>query len=289
MEPFRARYGTPDATQKRELTVEVIGFHCANAHFYTGLNGIPAYRLMMFHASVSVTCGRQTHEAEPHTLFVFPPGEPTRYGRESGGWSHSWIRVSGATVPLLIAEHGIPENEPIAFGGCEQSDRWLLHLHREMQQGAGPDPAIVRSLLVVWLREIRRHTARQGRRSIPSALVAARQYVQTHYLDRLRLVDLARRVAVSRQYLCEGFRQHFGVTPIEYAIRLRMQHAEELLSNADLNVTQVAERCGFSDVYYFSKLFKKRRGLTPSVFRRHPPAPAFLRSGENPEGSGSNG
>jgi AraC-like DNA-binding protein len=156
---------------------------------------------------------------------------------------------------------------PVEFASATESDRWLRLLHDQLHHRWGADAAIIRHLLGVWLGEIARRARRVGAHAPPPGLLAAKRHIETHYLEPLTLERLARVARQSRQYFCERFRRSFGTTPINYAIRLRMEHAAELLSDAGLTITEVALASGFRDIYYFSRAFKRHAGLSPRGYR----------------------
>ena len=63
------------------------------------------------------------------------------------------------------------------------------------------------------------------------------------------------------------FHQAYGISPINYVIQLRIQHAYELLHTMDISVSEVAYLCGFQDSSYFTRQFKHASGLTPKEYR----------------------
>ena len=72
----------------------------------------------------------------------------------------------------------------------------------------------------------------------------------------------------SVQTLIGEFKKHYGKTPSRVITDLRIQKAKELLSATDCSISQIAEDCGFDNVYYFSNAFKKETGMTPSAYRK---------------------
>lgn len=102
---------------------------------------------------------------------------------------------------------------------------------------------------------------------VPRAFVEARRYIQEHWRDLLTLADIARQCHVSASHLCKGFQEHFDTSPISFAIDVKMEQAKELLLGTDLNITEIAEACGFADLFYFSRMFKKRVGSSPRAYR----------------------
>jgi signal transduction histidine kinase/DNA-binding response OmpR family regulator len=92
-------------------------------------------------------------------------------------------------------------------------------------------------------------------------------YLNRHYSESFSRKDLAHHIGVSDRYLTRCFRQEMGITPLEYLNRYRMKKASELLESGQ-NVTETTFAVGFSSVSYFSRLFEKEVGLSPSAYRR---------------------
>jgi AraC-like DNA-binding protein len=63
------------------------------------------------------------------------------------------------------------------------------------------------------------------------------------------------------------FKESTGESPNQYHLNLRLDKAKELLHTTNLNVTEVAYNLGFESVFYFSKLFKKKNGVSPKSYR----------------------
>ena len=79
--------------------------------------------------------------------------------------------------------------------------------------------------------------------------------------------EIADQVNYSAAYISCLFKQETGQTIGEYATQCRIRQAERLLLTSGLRTYQVAERVGYQDVKYFSRLFRKQTGLTPSEYR----------------------
>ena len=78
--------------------------------------------------------------------------------------------------------------------------------------------------------------------------------------------EMSAMTGLSADALRRNFRQLTGTSPVQYLNRLRINRARELLMRADCNVSEAAWRVGFSDIYYFSRLFKKIDGHSPSYY-----------------------
>jgi len=84
----------------------------------------------------------------------------------------------------------------------------------------------------------------------------------------VRISELVSASDMSESSLLRAFRGSFGCSPIEYHLRLRLEHAAGLLPGSDLSITVIAGRCGFSDSNYFSRQFRKHYGMSPRDYRR---------------------
>lgn len=93
------------------------------------------------------------------------------------------------------------------------------------------------------------------------------EYIKTHYMKPLTIPELARQCGLTTKQFAYLFQKHMGVGPNEYLIDHRMRHAKELLCSTTFSIAEVSACIGYSDPYYFSKLFKKRTGFSPSALQ----------------------
>jgi len=96
---------------------------------------------------------------------------------------------------------------------------------------------------------------------------AARQIIDEQIAQPVTMSSLAQSLDISAEHLRRVFKAAFGLPPIEYLIRQRMQHARGLLSHTSLPVNRVCRRCGIDNPYYFSRLFTRVVGVSPSRYR----------------------
>jgi AraC-like DNA-binding protein len=92
-------------------------------------------------------------------------------------------------------------------------------------------------------------------------------YIHAHLTEKLGVDSLSRKAYMSRNEFFKWFRLQFGISPLEYINRERIKLAKQLLGSQNKTVTETAYQCGFTDVNYFVRLFKKSEGITPGTFR----------------------
>lgn len=125
-------------------------------------------------------------------------------------------------------------------------ERWFVHLAEEARQ---------------LLEKRRDHHSRLK-------AAAAVELIRERFRDPdLSLQAVCSRLAVSKSYLSPIFKAHTGMTFLEYLTDVRIQHAQSVLSSSDGKVYEVAEQAGFRDPHYFSSIFRKVTGYSPSEFR----------------------
>ncbi len=92
-------------------------------------------------------------------------------------------------------------------------------------------------------------------------------YIDRRYTEKISLKDIADNFHMSEKYFSRFFKNCFQVTFVEYVNSVRLEKAASLLSTTDLSVTEVALRCGFSNISYFIRSFKNAFGSSPHRFR----------------------
>jgi YesN/AraC family two-component response regulator len=90
------------------------------------------------------------------------------------------------------------------------------------------------------------------------------RHIAMHYADKLTVKDLAKQVRLDLDYFGHLFKRETGLTVHQYITKIRIRNAENMLQSGNYKVQEVAENCGFSDVFHFYKSFKALRGFPPS-------------------------
>jgi AraC-like DNA-binding protein len=92
------------------------------------------------------------------------------------------------------------------------------------------------------------------------------RYIAQHYAECLRVKSLAARVGLSREYFGCLFKSETGMTVSRCLAKVRVTHAEDMLKSGDYLVADVAEFCGYCDIFHFYKQFKAITGMPPSHY-----------------------
>ena len=100
-----------------------------------------------------------------------------------------------------------------------------------------------------------------------NTIIPAIRYIEENFLkEKISIEFLAENCGISTSYLKKLFVKKFGISPIKYIIQLKINHACDLLHSKLYTISQIAEICGYDNIYYFSRQFKEYTGITPTEF-----------------------
>ena len=92
-------------------------------------------------------------------------------------------------------------------------------------------------------------------------------FIQEHLTQKISTDSLCKKAYMSRNEFFRWFREQFGITPVDYINKERIKLAKQLLAQKNSTITEVSYQCGFADVNYFVRLFKKTEGVTPGAYK----------------------
>ena len=113
-----------------------------------------------------------------------------------------------------------------------------------------------------WHREA--HTNAPKKMDISSV----KSFLDEHYKEKLSLEAVASHFFIDKHYLARLFKEQYGVTLVTYLQQVRITHAKRMLRFTDKSIEEIGLECGIGDLNYFSRVFKKLEGVSPSEFRR---------------------
>ncbi|WP_282942395.1 AraC family transcriptional regulator [Paenibacillus sp. RC67] len=103
----------------------------------------------------------------------------------------------------------------------------------------------------------------------PDLAGQAIRYIQDHYKEPITLAALAESLDCSPRQLLRMFKERMNASPIDYLIQQRMLKAKQRLLTTNFTLQEIAESVGYSDSYYFSRMFKKYEGVSPTAFKEN--------------------
>jgi len=98
-------------------------------------------------------------------------------------------------------------------------------------------------------------------------MATAARFLHEEYFKPITIQDLALQLGIERRRFAYLFERYTGLTPIHYLTEIRIRRAKELLRSGN-TVAEVAEKVGYIDNFYFSRVFKKKTGMSPTEFKK---------------------
>lgn len=93
------------------------------------------------------------------------------------------------------------------------------------------------------------------------------EYIHNNLSKPITVEDLSKTVHLHPNYFIKRFHEIYGISPMQYVNAERLEQAKYLLEHTSLSVSEISQKTGFCDVFYFSKFFKKSVGFSPSLYR----------------------
>ncbi len=203
-------------------------------------------------------------------IFLLFPGVWHSYKpNPDTGWQEYWIGFAGEHPNRLFKNGLLNPQKPIHHIGMNQE---IIADYEQVIQLCREQPPGFQIRLGALVMQLIAHIAvtELNARVSPSdseLISAARSIMQLHVETGMDIEQLAHELSIPYLQLLEIFREYTGMTPYQYFIQMRMHRAKELLLDPKHSVKSVAAHMNFDNQYYFSRLFKKKTGYTPSQWR----------------------
>ena len=206
-------------------------------------------------------------------VVCIPANVPHAYGAdESIPWNIYWMHLSGSQADAFMAwkEKIVPE--PVVE--LSSVDRIIELFETAIRYTIADYNDVTLAKLVqhtsAILAEIicSRVQSQSRGKKVEGRIIRSIQLMQESVNEDLALETLAQKSGLSVPHYCLLFKQHTGTTPLRFFTRLRLQRACELMQDSDKNLMTIAYELGFSDPFYFGRVFKKMMGMTASAYRK---------------------
>ncbi len=228
----------------------------------------------------------QKHRVRPGTILLIPKGITHSYqARPKNPWTIYWIHFNGHHASDFInhaAHNGTRPNQhqgcllPVGIHSRLASDFEALLEARDSTYNLN-----AYLLAANQLRQIMTHIAllqpiaRQKQSRGELDLEKIHSLMQARIHEQLNLDTLADAINLSKYHLVKKYREVTGTTPINHFIQLKIERACHLLDTTNNSISDIAFTVGYDDAYYFSRIFKKTMGVSPSQYRK-------MRTGDYP-------
>lgn len=206
-------------------------------------------------------------------MVLYRPKEPQKYvyyGSEQA--EVYWVHFTGSNVRNILKSYGITNDmRVIPAGTLLEYSRIFKQMIQELQQcRAGYEELLAMLLRQIFIIINRQMTKERTLKSdyLDTEMELAQEYFNTNYNKDLNIDDYAASRGMSVSWFIRTFKQYAGTTPMQYIVALRITNAQMLLETTNYNVTEIGNFVGYDNPLYFSRIFKKQKGFSPSEYRK---------------------
>ena len=227
--------------------------------------------------------GSREHQVGAGQFFILPPGVPHAYGAApAGSWTIYWIHFSGAHAAIYAQGMQGPQKISVATDSRIMDRIGIFEeILTTLSSGTSLEELRYASALLHHFlasmrylgqfRQSRHADVAEAEGTVPASGLAICQaavhFMQENVENRLALQQVLAYTGYSQSHFSALFRRHMGLSPLAYFNRLKVERACQLLAETNLKVNQICHKVGIEDQYYFSRLFAKAKGMSPTEYR----------------------
>lgn len=189
-------------------------------------------------------------------------------------WHLKWVHFYGATMDNIYEKYLSQGGRP--YFRTNELDNYSVLL-QEVYNIANLDhhvrdmmifEKLAALLTLIMAENYKNETISHEMASVKAKLLDIKNYLDTHYTEKVSLSFLEQRFYINKYYLARIYKENFGISINNYLIQKRITEAKYQLRFTNKKIEEISHNSGMSDTSYFNRLFKKVEGITPGEFRK---------------------
>lgn len=251
------------------LTIKNVGYQtCEPGHQWGP--GVRDHCLIHYVVSGggTLTVGGQSFRVEKNHAFLILPDQLVSYqaGLEDP-WEYYWLGFT-TSGDSLLQQLGIVASSPVLPVKHGRLFRqYILDIYDSRGTEAWNKARMLGNAYLLLAMLAEEHGVFPHGQTA-QLVQKATDFMENNYANNITVEDTAEFAGVSRSSLYRAFMEQLNCSPSRYLCEIRMGHAKRLLRDTELQVNEVAHSVGIADALYFSRLFQKETGVSPSAYRR---------------------
>ena len=206
-------------------------------------------------------------------MILFRPKELQKYEYYGNDKTEVyWVHFTGGDVKNILRKYGIKDNMRTFFVGTSlEYERIFKRMISELQRCQEDYEEILTLLMRHLLISIHRDLLKERKLSdiyLDNEMDMAAQYFNDNYNADINIEKYAQSRGMSISWFIRNFKKYTGTTPMQYIVSTRIANAQLLLETTQYSISEIASIVGYDNPLYFSRLFHKQKGFSPSEYRK---------------------
>jgi len=206
-------------------------------------------------------------------MVLYQPKEEQHYFYLGEDRTQAWfVHFTGREVRNILSHYEIPlEGHIINTGLSREYEDYFRKMRDELVACRWG----YEEMLVYLFRELLMTMHRRMEENLPQfsgfaskEIDFAKDYFSEHYNEDINIEEYALSRHVSTSWFNKSFKSAVGTTPMKYILAIRIRNAQILLETTDYNISDIASMVGYDNPFYFSRLFRKQKGISPAAYRK---------------------
>ena len=205
-------------------------------------------------------------------MILFRPGEPQVYYYYAVDKTEVyWVHFTGWKVEEYLERYELPHDENVFYTGVSPDYPWIYNqMIRELQlQRVNHEDMIslyMHHIFITINRYIKER--RETKNDTINDIERAAHYFKDNYNKQIFIEQYAEEHLMSVNWFIHSFKSVMKMSPMQYIISLRIAMAKGYLENSTKNIAEISNEVGYENALYFSRLFRKYTGMTPTEYRK---------------------
>ena len=225
------------------------------------------YLIYIISGSASVKTEHGSADSCENELFIIPPNTSYEFKTKELPLRYLCVHFTGSDVLKILDDYKIalfPKTNKLSYKNHMQKRFTTLF------EGFAKNDSLRDRELSLLLERLFIEASRaiQSAMLERTSLAKSVRFINENYPSKISIPDLAKLENMCMTSYNLLFKEQLGMSPTKYIIKLRIEHARELLESTNLPIQEIGIACGYPDINFFSRVFKKYVGLTPREFKK---------------------
>lgn len=207
---------------------------------------------------------------EGSIIFLFPGEWHSYYPNPNTGWDEYWVGFRGPHIDKRVEKHFFNKEDSLFRIGHSAT---IVRLYEDILDLAKKEKTgyqqMISSMVLHILGAIyyKRKNIQFNNSYIEEKIIEARQLIKDNIEGTLSQEEIASKLGLGYSWFRRMFKEYTGVSPAQYQLQQKVLQAKELLTDTNLSISEIAYKLHFENTGQFSTFFKKKEGITPTLFR----------------------